>query len=106
MRNIDIVTLFGFKRNLVLYNVTNSNELATMNRIWEGCGSSSTLSNAICGPVPPLDCPEEDQFSTIDINQKVEVHSGHNKEGSKVPLNICMSMCHTVPQPKTLFFTV
>ena len=105
MRNINIVTLFGFKRNLVLYSVTNSNELATMNRIWEGCGSSGTLSNAICEPVPPLDCPEEDQFSTIDINQKVEVHSGHNKEGCKVPLNIYTSMCHIVPQPKT-FFTV
>ena len=38
-RNINIVTPFTFKRDLVLYSVTNSKELATMNRKWEGCGS-------------------------------------------------------------------
>ena len=100
IRNINIVTPFAFKRNLVLYSVTNSKELANMNRKWEGCGSSTTLSNVICEPVPPL-CPEEDQFSTTDINQNVGVHSGRIKEGSKVPLSICTSMCHIVPQPKT-----
>ena len=100
-RNVNFVTPFAFKRNLVLYSVTNSKELANMNRKWEGCGSSTTLSNVICEPVPPLDCPEEDQFSTIDNNQKVGVHSGRIKEGSKVPLSICTSMCHIVRQPKT-----
>ena len=96
-RNINTVTPFVFKRD----SATNSKELATMNRKWEGCGSSRTLSNVICESVPPLDCPEEDQFSTIDNNQKVGVHSGHIKEGSKVPLSICTPMRHIVPQPKT-----
>ena len=51
-RNINIVPPFAFKRNLVLYSVTNSKELATMNRKCGVCGSSRTLSNVICEPVP------------------------------------------------------
>ena len=38
---------------------------------------------------------------SIENNQKVGVHSGRIKKGSKVPLSICTSMCHIVPQPKT-----
>ena len=72
-----------------------------MNRKWEGCVSSRTLSNEIYKPVPPLNCPEEDQFSTIENTQKVGVHSGRIKESSKVPLSICTSMYQTDPQPKT-----
>ena len=51
-RNMNIVPPFAFKRNLVLYSVTNSKELATMNRKCGGYGSSRTLSNVICEPVP------------------------------------------------------
>ena len=99
-RNLNIITLFSFNRNLVLYSVTNSKELSTMNKKWEGCGSSRTLSNMICEPVPPLECPNEDLFNTINNNQKVSIHSGHIREGSKVPVSVCTSMCHIVPQPK------
>ena len=83
----------------MLYSVTNSKEIVTMNKKWEGC--SRTVSNLISEPVPPLDCPKEDQFITIDNNQKVGIHSGRTREGSKVPLSICTSMCHIVPLPKT-----
>ena len=34
-RNLHIITPFSFKRNLVLYSVTNSKELSTMNKKWE-----------------------------------------------------------------------
>ena len=72
-----------------------------MNKKLEGCGSSKTVSNLICEPVPPLDCPKEDQFITIDNNQKIGMHSGRIREGSKVPLSICTSMCQIVLQSKT-----
>ena len=70
-RNLNIMTPFSFKRNLVLYSVTNSKELSTMNKKWEGCRSSRTLSNMICEPVPPLECPNEKLFITIDNNQRL-----------------------------------
>ena len=78
-----------------MYSVANSKGLSNMNRKWERCGSSTTFCNIICEPVPPLECPEKDQFSTIDNNQKVEVHSGRIKESSKFPLSICTPMCHS-----------
>ena len=49
-RNLNLITPFAFKRNLVLYSITNSKELATMNKKWEGSGSSHTLSSVICEP--------------------------------------------------------
>ena len=49
-----------------MYSVTNSKELVTMNKKWEGCGSSRIISNLLCSPVLPLDCPKKDQFITID----------------------------------------
>ena len=83
-RNLNIITPFSFKRNLVLYSVTNSKELSTVNKRWEDCGSSRTLSNMICEPVPPLECPNEDLFNIIDNNKKVGIHPGRIREGSKV----------------------
>ena len=55
-RNLNIITPFAFKRKLVMYSVTNRKELVTVNKKWEGCGSSSTVSNLICEPAPPLNC--------------------------------------------------
>ena len=49
-RNLNLITPFAFKRNLVLYSITNSKELATMNKKWEGSGSSHTLNSVICEP--------------------------------------------------------
>ena len=95
-RNLNLITPFAFKRNLVLYSITNSKELTTMNKKWEGCGSSRTLNRAICEPAPPLQCPSADVFNTN--NQKLGIHSGRIKEGSKVPISICTSMCHIVPK--------
>ena len=73
--------------------------MATINKKWEGCGSSHTLSGVICEPAPPLQCPSADVFNTVDNNQKAGIHSGRIKEGSKVPISICTSMCHIVPKP-------
>ena len=42
-----------------------------MNKKWEGCRSSHTLSNAICEQAPPLQCPSADVFNTLDNNQKI-----------------------------------
>ena len=98
-RNLNLITPFAFKRNLVLYSITNSKELTTMNKKWEGCGSSRTLNSVICEPAPPLQCPSADVFNTN--NQKVGIHSGRIKEGSKVPISICTSVCHIVPKPDT-----
>ena len=69
-----------------------------MNKKWEGWGSSRTLSSVTCEPAPPLQCTSADVFNTIDNNQNVGIHSGEIKEGSKVPISICTSMCHIVPK--------
>ena len=61
---------------------------------------SRTLSNMICEPVPPLECPNEDLFNIINNNQKVGIHSGHIAEYYKVPVSVCTSTCHIVHQPK------
>ena len=98
-RNLNLITPFAFKRNLVLYSITNSKELTTMNKKWEGCGTSRTLNSVICEPAPPLQYPSADVFNTN--TQKVGIHSGRIKEGSKVPISICTSVCHIVPKPDT-----
>ena len=100
-RNLNLITPFAFKRNLVLYSITNSKELETMNKKWEGCGSSRTLSGVICESAPPLQYPSADVFNTIENNQKVGIHSGRIKEGPNVPISICTLMCHIVPKPDT-----
>ena len=86
--NLNLIIPFAFKGNLVLYSITNSKELATINKKWEGCDSSRTLSSVICEPAPPLQCPSPDVFNTIDNNQNVGIHSGQIKEGSKVPISV------------------
>ena len=95
------ITPFAFKRNLVTYSITISKEITTMNCKWEGCGSSRTVSDVICEKSPPTPCPDGDIINMIDNNQKVGIHSGCIKEGSKVPLSICTTMCHILPQPTT-----
>ena len=72
-----------------------------MNCKWERCGNSRTVSDVICEKSPPTSCPDGDIINTTDNNQKVGIHSGHIKEGSKVPLSIFTTMCHILPQPTT-----
>ena len=100
-RNNNLITPFAFKRNLVTYSITNSKEITTMNGKWEGCRSLRTVSDVICEKSPPTLCPDGDIINTIDNNQKVGIHAGDIKKGSKVPLSICTTMCHILPQPTT-----
>ena len=72
-----------------------------MNGKWEGCRSLRTVSDVICEKSPPTLCPDGDIINTIDNNQKVGIHTGDIKKGSKVPLSICTTMCHILPQPTT-----
>ena len=48
---------------------------------------------------PKIPYADDDSINTIDKNQKVDIHS--TKEGAKVLLSICTTMCHIVPQPIT-----
>ena len=86
--NLNIITPFVFNRNLVMFSVTISEELVTMNKKWKGCCSSRNVSNLICEPVPPIDRLKEHQFIMIDNNQKIGTHSGRIREGFKVRLSI------------------
>ena len=56
-----------------------------MNCKWEGCRSLRTVSDVICEKSPPTLCPDGDIINTIDNNQKVGIHAGDIKKGSKVP---------------------
>ena len=91
------ITPFAFKRNLVTYSITISKENTTMNRKWEGCESSRTVSDVICEKSPPTPCPDSDIINMIDNNQKVGMHSGCIKEGLKVPLSICTTIATSYP---------
>ena len=86
-----------------MYSITNSKELVTTNKKWGGCGSSRTVSSLICEPVRPLDCPKEDQFITIDNNQKVGIHPARVKEGSKVPLSYVLPCVTLLPNQKHFY---
>ena len=86
---------------MVTYSITNSKEITTMNCKWERCGNSRTVTDVICEKSPPTSCPDGDIINMIDNIQKVGIHSGHIKEGSKVPLSIFTTMCHILPQPTT-----
>ena len=55
-----------------------------MNCKWEGCGSLRTVSDVIWEKSHPTPGPDGEIINKIDNNQKVGIHSGHNKEGSKV----------------------
>lgn len=102
-RNLNLITPFAFQRNLIVYSVTNSKDVARLTGSWESSGSYSTLSQIVTSPSPPIQCPIGDVHNTIDNNQKVGRTSGRIKEGSKVPTSICTTMCHIVPQPSTSF---
>ena len=91
--------LHARKNNLVTYSITNSKEIATINRKWEGCGSSKTVSDVIYEKSPPISCPDGDIINKIDNNQKVGIYSQRFKEGPKIPLSICSTICRIIPQP-------
>ena len=102
-KNLKLITPFAFQRNLTVYSITNSKDVARLTGCWKNSGSYTTLSQIVTSPYPPIPCPNGDVHNTTDNNQKVGCTSGRIKEESKVPTSICTTVCHITPQPTTTF---
>ena len=72
-RNLNIVTLFSFRQNLVMYSVTNSKTAVKLQSSWESSGSNTTVHDILASKVDPISCPSGDIHNTVDNNQKVGI---------------------------------
>ena len=72
-RNLNIVAPFSFKRNMVMYGVTNSKTTVKLQSSWESSGSYTTLHDILASKVDPISCPSGDIYNTIDNIQKVGI---------------------------------
>ncbi|CAC5357945.1 waaF [Mytilus coruscus] len=91
-RNIKLVTPFAFQRNVVAFSLTNSKRCASLTGCWESSGSYSTVHNYICSPSEQVECPIGHVLCAIDNNQKLGKSSGRIMVGSKMPVDICISI--------------
>ena len=90
LRDLNLITPFAFRRNVVIYSVTNSKLATQIMASSSGSGSYTTMHNFITTPREPLACPPViNVHNVIDNNQKVSHHSGCIREGSSVPMSIC-----------------
>ena len=87
-RKLNLVTPFSFKRNLIMYSITNSKTAVNLQSSWESSGSYTTVHDIVTSKVDPKNCPDGDVHSTIDNNQKVGMCTWKIREGSTVPLSI------------------
>ena len=100
-RKLNLATPFSFKRNLIMYSITNSKTAVKLQNSWENSGSYTTVHDILTSKVDPKNCPDEDVHNPIDNNQKVGMCTWKIREGSTVPLSICTTLGHILPQPPT-----
>ena len=78
-KNLNLITPFAFQRNLIVYSITISKDVAHLTGCWESSGSYSTLNQIVTSPCPPIPCPDGDVHNTVDNNQNVGRTSGRIK---------------------------
>lgn len=101
-RNLNIITPFAFKRNLITFSLTHSKLAVKLYGKWESSGSYSTLSEILLQPGEPLTCKtNSDVINTINNNQKVGKCGRRVKEGGKVPISICTTLGHINVKPES-----
>ena len=93
-RNLNTITPFSFERNLLLYCSTKDKLSVNLAGVWGPSGSYSTVHGYTQEPAEPLQCPPGPVDTAIDNNQKVAKSSGHIREASKVPVEICTAVSH------------
>ena len=97
-RNLNIITPFAFKRNLITYSLTHSK---TAVKLYGSLGSYATVTDMLLQQSDELKYPTDaDVISTIDNNQKVGKCGRRIKEGSKVAISICTTVGHIKPNPE------
>ena len=84
-----------------MYSVTNSKTAVKLQSSWESSGSNTTVLDILVSKVDPISCPSGDIHNTVDNNQKVGICTWRIREGSTVPLSICTTDSHIIPQPVT-----
>ena len=102
--NLNIITPFSFRQNLVMYSSTNSKTTLQLNSYWRSAGSYTSLCDILLQQAPPLMCPSKSNvLNTINNNQKVEKCGRRIKEGSNIPVSICTTVDHIQTKPVTFF---
>ena len=79
----------------------NLKKFVKLQSSWEGSGSYTTLHEILTSKVDPKNCPDGDVHNTIDNNQKVSICTWEIYESSTVPLSICTTLGHILPQAPT-----
>ena len=103
-RNLNIITPFAFKRNLITYSLTHSKTAVKLCGNWESSGSYATVTDTLLQQGDELKCPTDaDVINTIDNNQKVGKCGRRIKEGSKVAISVCTTVGHIKPNPECFF---
>ena len=100
-KNMNAITPFALKRNIVTYSLTRSKIAVQLYGGWESAGSYTTVEKLIKSPSPINKCPPLDIHVTVDNNQKVGKHSGRIRENAKQPVSICTTVGYIQPQPPT-----
>ena len=86
-RNLNIITLFAFKRNLITFSLTHSKLEVKLYGKWECSGSYSTLSEILLQPGKPLTCKtNSDVINTIDIIKRLANVGDKSKKLGKYQL--------------------
>ena len=100
-RNLNIITPFAFKRNLITYSLTHSKTAVKLCGNWESSGSYATVTDTLLQQGDELKCPTDtDVINTIDNNQKVGKCGRRIKEGSKVAISIRTTVGYIKPNPE------
>ena len=103
-RNLNIITPFSFRQNLVMHSSTHCKTAVQLNSYWESAQSYTKLCDILLQPAPPLICPTKSNvFNRIDNNQKIRKCGRRIKEGSKIPVSKCTTVGHIQTKPATFF---
>ena len=100
-QNLNIITPFAFKRNLITFSLTHSKLALKLYWKWESFGSYSALSEILLQPGEPLTCKINSVINTINNNQKVGKCGRQVKEGGEVPISICSTLDHINVKPES-----
>ena len=84
-----------------MYSVANFKTTVKFQSSWESSGSYTTIHDILASKVDPISCCSGDIHNAIDNNQKVGMCTWRICEGSTVPLSICATVDHIIPQPVT-----
>ena len=80
-------------------SITSSKTAVKFQSSWEGPGSYTTVHNILTSEINPKNCPMEMSITRSTITKKLVCV--RETLTSTVPLSICATLRHILPQPPT-----